>query len=107
MTSHPAVLITDASTGIGAIHADRLARRGHDLVLVARDKACLGDECKADIEVLRADRIAAGHVLISDAHWVDRMHEGRTQELLRFNAAALPWLNGRVARRGARPAMQT
>jgi short-subunit dehydrogenase len=35
-------LITGASTGIGAIYADRLAKRGHDVILVARNKARLG-----------------------------------------------------------------
>lgn len=38
MASNPdkgTVLITGASTGIDATYTDRLARRGHDLILVA------------------------------------------------------------------------
>lgn len=56
------VLITGASTGIGAIYADRFARRGHDLVIVARDgakletlAARLRQEYNVNVDVLPAD----------------------------------------------------
>lgn len=62
MTKPATVLITGASSGIGAIYAKRFASRGHDLVLVARDKARLDtlaaqlrQESGVAVEVLQAD----------------------------------------------------
>ena len=55
-------VITGASSGIGAIYADRLARRGYDLIVVARSRAKLdslarriSNETGRTVEVLAAD----------------------------------------------------
>ncbi|MDB5988167.1 MAG: family oxidoreductase [Nevskia sp.] len=55
-------LITGASTGIGAIYADRLAQRGYDLILVARNQERLqalarrlSDKTGRTVETIAAD----------------------------------------------------
>jgi uncharacterized protein len=61
-TKQGVAVITGASTGIGAVYADRLARRGYDLLLVARNQpllqslaARLRGETGRNVEVLAAD----------------------------------------------------
>ena len=62
LSSKGTALITGASSGIGAVYADRLARQGYDLILVARSRARLNtlanhlsDQTGRTVEVVAAD----------------------------------------------------
>ncbi|PNB71378.1 SDR family oxidoreductase [Pseudomonas sp. GW456-E7] len=62
LSSKGTALITGASSGIGAVYADRLARQGYDLILVARSRSRLNalakhlsDQTGRSVEVVAAD----------------------------------------------------
>ena len=72
------VLITGASSGIGATYAERFARRGHDLVLVARDKARLDtlaarlrQENGVAVDILQADLTKSSDLIAVEARLRD------------------------------------
>lgn len=62
-------LVTGASTGIGAVYADRLAHRGYDLILVARNQNKLAEVAEhihrstgRNVETLQADLLVPADV---------------------------------------------
>lgn len=91
MAATSTVLITGASSGIGATYAERFAERGHDLVLVARDQArldALASRLRADrkvsVDVLRADLTNSADVEAVEA----RLREDGRIGILINNAGA-------------------
>jgi short-subunit dehydrogenase len=67
-------LITGASSGIGAIYADRLARRGYDLILTGRDGAKLS-ALAAQLEAStgrKVDTISADLAVTADLRRVEQ-----------------------------------
>lgn len=85
----PTVLITGASAGIGATYADRFARRGHNLVLVARDQekmnalaARLKNEYEVSVELIKADLTQLNELKMVEA----RLRDDEKIEILVNNA---------------------
>lgn len=96
MNKLPTVLITGASSGIGATYAERFARRGHDLVLVARDEARLNtlaarlrEENGVAVEVLPADLTRAADLAMVEACLRDDERIG-----VLINNAGMPQVGG-------------
>jgi uncharacterized protein len=128
MTTPTSVLITGASTGIGATYAERFARRGHDLVLVARDKvrldalaASLHQKYGVAVDVLPADLTKHSDLIAVEARLRDDARIGtlinnagiaqsgsfieqssaQVEQLIALNVTALARLSNAVAPRFA------
>ena len=87
-------MITGASAGIGATYADRLAMRGYDLILVARDETRL----KALASKLRAKSGARMDVLRADL--TDRADLARAEHRLKADPAVTLLINNAGAAGG-------
>ena len=101
-TTKGLAVITGASSGIGAVYADRLARRGYDLLLIARNEARLAQlatritaQTGRSVEVLAADLSKT-----SDLARVERVLRDDPRVTLLVNnagvGAAAPLLNAEV-----------
>jgi uncharacterized protein len=80
-------LITGASAGIGAIYADRLAKRGYDLILVARN----GSRLAALAQRLKNETGRSVETITADLN--DKADLARIETTLRTNASITLLLN--------------
>ncbi|SEI14269.1 short chain dehydrogenase [Methylobacterium sp. 275MFSha3.1] len=78
-------LITGASGGIGAIYAEQLAARGHDLILTARN----ADRLEAVAETVRRASGRTVEALAADVN--DRAGLRRVEDRLRSDPGSPSW----------------
>jgi len=100
MDSLRTAVVTGASTGIGAIYADRLARRGYDLLLVARHEerlqavaAGIAQVTGRPADILVADLTSGLEFLVNNAGaalsgTIAESDPGRIEQLIRLNVLA-------------------
>jgi short-subunit dehydrogenase len=87
MSSTGKALITGASSGIGAIYADLLAHRGHDLVLVARNRERL------DALAVRIAKDTGRSVEVLVADLTDKGDLARVEQVLRTDPGITALVN--------------
>ena len=80
-------VITGASSGIGAIYADRLARRGHGLILVARNR----ERLDALATRLTSDTERSIKVIVADLN--QKADLARVEEVLRIDSTITALVN--------------
>lgn len=80
-------LVTGASSGIGAIYADRLAKRGYDLILVARNEERLKDVAA------RITGATGRSVTILPADLNDKASLAKVESVLKENPAVTMLVN--------------
>lgn len=96
-------VVTGASSGIGAVYADRLARRGYDLLLVARDQERMADLAKKLVSDTgrKVETLAADLTDSNDLAKLERILREDSRVTLLVNnagvAATAPLLNSEVA----------
>lgn len=76
-TSKGVAVVTGASSGIGAVYADRLAKRGYDLVLIARNEDRLKDVA------YRIEGETGRNVRVLPANLNDKASLAKVESLLR------------------------
>jgi short-subunit dehydrogenase len=80
-------LVTGASSGLGAIYAERLARRGYGVILVARSRRLL-----EDLRSRLAELGSAAEVIVADL--IDRKGLRQVEEVLRSTESLTMLVNG-------------